>query len=196
MGPPRCTSHCSYWTIGQGDEVLVPTFTFVATANVVTYVGAKPVLVDCDPSTWTVDPELLADDLDRRAQVGRLPAAVITVDLYGQCADYSPIVAMCEEHGVPLIEDAAEALGATYGRRAAGSFGDFAAFSFNGNKIITTSGGGMLVSRSSQLSARARHLSTQARQPVAHYEHKEIGFNYRLSNLLAAIGRGAAREPR
>ena len=175
--------------VGPGDEVLVPTFTFVATANVVTYVGAKPVLVDSEPSTWTVDPHLLADELKRRARDGRLPAAIITVDLYGQCADYSPIVASCEEYGVPLIEDAAEALGASYGQSPAGSFGEFAAFSFNGNKIITTSGGGMLVSRSSDLSARARHLSTQARQPVPHYEHLEIGFNYRLSNLLAAVGR-------
>ncbi len=176
--------------VGPGDEVLVPTFTFVATASVVTYVGAKPVLIDSDPSTWTIDTGLLSEELKRRAQIGRRPAAVITVDLYGQCADYSPIVAMCEEYEVPLIEDAAEALGASYGQYAAGSFGDFAAFSFNGNKIITTSGGGMLVSRSSDLSARARHLSTQARQPVPHYEHLEIGFNYRLSNLLAAVGRG------
>ncbi len=175
--------------VGPGDEVLVPTFTFVATANVVTYVGAKPVLVDSEPSTWNIDPQLLADELKRRAQIGRLPAAVITVDLYGQCADYSPITDLCDEYEVPLIEDAAEALGASYRERPAGSFGDFAAFSFNGNKIITTSGGGMLVSRSSQLSARARHLSTQAREPVAHYEHLEIGFNYRLSNLLAAVGR-------
>jgi dTDP-4-amino-4,6-dideoxygalactose transaminase len=175
--------------VGPGDEVLVPTFTFVATANVVTYVGAKPVLVDSDESSWNIDPYLLAEELKHRAKNGRLPAAVITVDLYGQCADYAPITALCEEYGVPLIEDAAEALGATYGQSTAGSFGNFAAFSFNGNKIITTSGGGMLVSRSSDLSARARHLSTQARQPVAHYEHLEIGFNYRLSNLLAAIGR-------
>jgi dTDP-4-amino-4,6-dideoxygalactose transaminase len=175
--------------VGPGDEVLVPTFTFVATANVVTYVGARPVLIDSEPSTWNIDPRLLADELKRRARDGRLPGAVISVDLYGQCADYSPIVAACEEYGVPLIEDAAEALGASYGQQAAGSFGDFAAFSFNGNKIITTSGGGMLVSRSSDLSARARHLATQARQPVPHYEHLEIGFNYRLSNLLAAVGR-------
>lgn len=179
--------------IGRGDEVIVPTFTFAATANAVTYVGASPVLIDSDASTWTLDPGLLADDLRGRARLGRLPAAVITVDLYGQCADYTPILEICEELGVPVIEDAAEALGATYRGRAAGSFGDAGVFSFNGNKIITTSGGGMLVSTSKDLAGRARHLATQARQPVAHYEHQEIGFNYRLSNLLAALGNAQLR---
>ena len=174
--------------IGSGDDVIVPTFTFAATANAVIYVGAQPVLVDSDAATWTLDPALLADELGKRARLGRLPAAVITVDLYGQCADYTPILEICEELELPVIEDAAEALGATYRGRAAGSFGDAGVFSFNGNKIITTSGGGMLVSTSQDLAGRARHLATQARQPVAHYEHREIGFNYRLSNLLAALG--------
>jgi dTDP-4-amino-4,6-dideoxygalactose transaminase len=179
--------------VGPGDDVLVPSQTFVATANVVTYVGARPVLVDSHPDTWTIDPALVAQELSGRARRGRLPAALVTVDLYGQCADYDPLLAACADYGVPLLEDAAEALGATYGARAAGSFGAAGVFSFNGNKIITTSGGGMLVSHDAALIDRARYLSTQARQPVVHYEHTDIGFNYRLSNLLAAVGRGQLR---
>jgi len=179
--------------VGPGDDVLVPTQTFVATANVVTYVGARPVLVDSHPATWTIDPALVADELENRSRQGRLPAAVITVDLYGQCADYEPILAACARYDVPVLEDAAEALGASYGGRAAGSFGAAAVFSFNGNKIITTSGGGMLVSHDEALIERARYLSTQAREPVVHYEHVAIGFNYRMSNLLAALGRGQLR---
>jgi len=179
--------------VAPGDDVLVPTQTFVATANVVTYVGGRPVLVDSDPDTWTIDPALVADELAARARRGRLPAAVITVDLYGQCADYDRLLATCDEFDVPVVEDAAEALGATYRRRAAGSFGAAGVFSFNGNKIITTSGGGMLVSHDEALIARARYLSTQAREPVVHYEHLAVGFNYRLSNLLAAVGRGQLR---
>jgi len=180
--------------VGPGDDVFVPTLTFVATANPVTYVGARPVLLDCSESTWQIDPDLIADALRIRAKSGNLPKVVLTVDLYGQCADYSPIIASCEEYGIPIVEDAAEALGATYKGRAAGSFGELAVFSFNGNKIITTSGGGMLVSRSADLTTLARHLSTQARQPVVHYEHNEVGFNYRLSNLLAALGRAQLRN--
>jgi len=179
--------------IGPGDDVLVPSLTFVATANVVTYVGARPVLVDCHPDTWTIDPALVADELLLRARDGRLPGAVVTVDLYGQCADYDPLLAVCDQFGVPVIEDAAEALGATYRGRPAGSFGAAGVFSFNGNKIITTSGGGMLVSHDAALVDRARHLATQAREPVVHYEHTTIGFNYRLSNLLAALGRAQLR---
>ncbi len=180
--------------VGPGDDVLVPTFTFVATASTIKYVGAHPVLVDSDASTWELDPNLVEDELRRRARLGRLPSAVITVDLYGQCANYDPILEVCRELDVPVLEDAAEALGATYRGRPAGCFGEAGVFSFNGNKIVTTSGGGMLVTGSAELAARARHLATQARQPVAHYEHEEIGFNYRLSNLLAALGR--ARIPR
>jgi dTDP-4-amino-4,6-dideoxygalactose transaminase len=179
--------------VGPGDDVLVPTQTFVASANVVTYVGARPVLVDSDPATWTMDPALVADELRARARSGRLPAAVLPVDLYGQCADYDPLLAVCAEFAVPVVEDAAEALGASYGTGAAGSFGAAGVFSFNGNKIITTSGGGMLVSHDPALIERARYLSTQARAPVAYYQHAEIGFNYRLSNLLAAVGRGQLR---
>jgi dTDP-4-amino-4,6-dideoxygalactose transaminase len=184
--------HLSLETLGvrRGDEVLTSTLTFAATANAVTYVGARPIFIDASPDTWTIDPDLLEEELTRRTRLGRMPAAVMTVDLYGQCCDYDRITRLCERHGVPLIEDAAEALGASYGSRPAGSFGQCAAFSFNGNKIITTSGGGMLVSHSSRVVERARHLASQARDRAPHYEHSEIGFNYRLSNLLAALGRG------
>jgi dTDP-4-amino-4,6-dideoxygalactose transaminase len=175
--------------VRAGDEVLTSTLTFAATANAITYVGGTPAFLDVSPVTWTMDPDLLEEELAERAKRGRLPAAVITVDLYGQCCDYARLEAACDRYGVPLIEDAAEALGASYGDRAAGAFGRCAAFSFNGNKIITTSGGGMLVSHTRTLVERARHLATQARDAAPHYEHSEIGFNYRLSNLLAAVGR-------
>jgi dTDP-4-amino-4,6-dideoxygalactose transaminase len=175
--------------VGEGAEVLVPSFTFISTAAAVTYVGATPVFVDCSPSTWNIDPDLVATELSVRARNGRLPAAVITVDLYGQSADYDRLVALCETYGLPLIEDAAEALGASYRGTPAGAFGMAGVFSFNGNKIITTSTGGALVSHSGALIERARHLATQARDPFPHYEHTDIGFNYRLSNLLAALGR-------
>jgi len=180
--------------VGAGDEVLVPTLTFVATANAVTYVGARPTFIDCEPDSWNIDPDLVADTLDQRASQGRLPAAVIAVDLYGQCADADRLTEACARHDVPLLEDAAEALGATYNGRPAGSLASIGVFSFNGNKVITTSGGGALVSDDGDLVARARYLATQARQPAAHYEHTEIGFNYRLSNLLAALGRPQLRS--
>lgn len=176
--------------VRPGDRVLTSTLTFAATANAIVYVGAEPVLLDVSPDTWTLDPDLLAEELARQASMGRRVGAVIPVDLYGQCADYSRIQAIAQTFGVPVIEDAAEALGATYRGQPAGSFGLCAALSFNGNKIITTSGGGMLVSRERVVVERARHLATQARQPVAHYQHAEVGYNYRMSNLLAAIGRG------
>jgi dTDP-4-amino-4,6-dideoxygalactose transaminase len=176
--------------VGPGDEVLLPTLTFVATANAVAYLGAEPVLVDSDPASWCMDVGLVADELQAREKRGRLPAAVVSVDLYGGCPDYDTLGPLCEELGVPLVEDAAEALGASYRGRPAGSFGSCAAFSFNGNKIITTGGGGMLVSSSRALVERARKLASQAREPAVHYEHAELGFSYRLSNLLAAVGRG------
>ena len=179
--------------MGPGDEVVVPRLTFVATANAVGYVGATPVFVDSDPASWQIDPDLVCELLDQRATQGRLPAAVVTVDLYGQCADADPIAEACARHGVALIEDAAEALGARYRGRPAGSLAPIGVFSFNGNKVITTSGGGMLVSDDGELVARARYLATQARQPAPHYEHTEAGFNYRLSNLLAALGRAQLR---
>jgi dTDP-4-amino-4,6-dideoxygalactose transaminase len=179
--------------VGPGDQVIVPTLTFVATANAVCYVGAEPVFVDSDPADWNVDANLLAADLYQRARQGRRPAAVISVDLLGGCPDYDVLTAACDDLEIPLIEDAAEGLGASYRGRPAGGFGICATFSFNGNKIITTSGGGMLVANSPEFVARARYLSTQAREPVAHYEHIEVGYNYRLSNLLAAVGRGQLR---
>ncbi|MDH3200664.1 MAG: aminotransferase class I/II-fold pyridoxal phosphate-dependent enzyme [Myxococcales bacterium] len=175
--------------VGPGDEVWTATMTFAATANAIRYVGATPVFIDSDPETWNLDPALLRRALREASQRGALPKALIAVDLYGQCADYDAILSACDEHGVVVIEDAAEALGATYRERPAGSFGAVGVFSFNGNKIITTSGGGALVSNDDTLVERARHLASQARQPVAHYEHEEVGYNYRLSNLLAALGR-------
>jgi pyridoxal phosphate-dependent aminotransferase EpsN len=178
--------------VGRGDTVLCSTLTFSASANPIRYQGASPVFVDCD-GTWTLDPNLLEDALEHLAAAGRQARAVVAVDLYGQCADYDAIVAICERYGVPLIEDAAEALGSSYKGRPSGGFGKLAAFSFNGNKIITTSGGGMLVSQDLALISRARFLATQARDPAPHYEHSHIGYNYRLSNVLAAIGRGQLR---
>jgi dTDP-4-amino-4,6-dideoxygalactose transaminase len=179
--------------VKPGDQVIVPSLTFVATANAVRYLGAEPVFIDSDPESWNMDASLLATELGERARLGNLPAAVVSVDLLGGCPDYEVVEAVCGEVGVPLVEDAAEALGASYLGRPAGSFGECAAFSFNGNKIITTSGGGMLVSRSAQLVDRARFLASQAREPAAHYEHEQLGFNYRMSNLLAALGRGQLR---
>lgn len=175
--------------VGPGDEVWTATMTFAATANAIRYVGATPVFIDSEHRSWNMDPALLADALRDAASRGALPKAVIVVDLYGQCANYHAILEACGEYGIPVVEDAAEALGATYHGKPAGSFGSIGVLSFNGNKIITTSGGGALVSDSPALVERARHLASQARQPVAHYEHEELGYNYRLSNLLAAIGR-------
>jgi dTDP-4-amino-4,6-dideoxygalactose transaminase len=172
-----------------GDEVWTSTLTFVATANAIRYVGATPVFIDSEYATWNMDPAILRGALRDAALRHSLPKAIIVVDLYGQCADYDAIVAACKEYGVPLVEDAAEALGATYRDRPAGSFGEIGALSFNGNKIITTSGGGALLSDDVNLVTRARHLASQARQPVAQYEHEEVGYNYRMSNLLAAVGR-------
>jgi len=171
--------------IGPGDEVACSSLTFSASANPIRYVGATPVFIDASEATWMLDPELLRRALDERPQI----KAVVAVDLYGQCCDYDAIHALCAERGMALVQDAAESLGATYREQPAGAQGDLAVFSFNGNKVITTSGGGMLVSRNGEWIAHARKLSTQAREPAPHYEHTEIGFNYRLSNLLAAVGR-------
>jgi pyridoxal phosphate-dependent aminotransferase EpsN len=175
------------------DEVLCPTLTFCASANPIVYEGGSPVFLDVDPSTWNLDPQRLSEELHAGAAFGRLPRAVVVVDLYGQSADYDPIRQVCAHFGVPIIEDAAEALGATYRGRIVGTFGRLGAFSFNGNKIITTSGGGMLVSDEQALIERARCLASQARDPAPHYQHSVVGHNYRLSNVLAAIGRGQLR---
>jgi pyridoxal phosphate-dependent aminotransferase EpsN len=184
--------------VGRGDRVVASTLTFAATINPVRYVGAEPVLIDSEPRTWNMDPELLAEELHESARRGRLPRAAIVVDLYGQCADWEPILEACRRYEVPVIEDAAEALGATWtgsaeAPRPAGSFGDLSVLSFNGNKIITTSGGGMLLADDEDRVARARYLATQARDPAPHYQHSVVGYNYRLSNLLAAVGRGQLR---
>jgi pyridoxal phosphate-dependent aminotransferase EpsN len=175
--------------IGAGDEVVCSDFTFAASANPIVYTGATPVFVDCD-ETWTVDPGLLDRALAERRAAGASVRAVIAVDLYGQCCDYDALEEVCTRHDAVLIQDSTESLGATYRGAPAGGQGALAAFSFNGNKIITTSGGGMLVSRNRDWVEHARKLSTQAREPAPHYEHVEIGFNYRMSNLLAALGRG------
>jgi pyridoxal phosphate-dependent aminotransferase EpsN len=176
--------------VEAGDEVFCQDLTFVASANPIRYLGAKPVFIDSNCETWNMDPDLLEDALRRRASRNRLPRAVIVVDLFGQCADLEPILDSCRKYEVPLIEDAAEALGGSYKNRSAGTWGDVGAFSFNGNKIITTTGGGMLVSRNQEWVDRARYWSTQARCPGIAYEHSDMGYNYRLSNVLAGIGRG------
>lgn len=176
--------------VGPGDEVLVSDFTFVASVNPIRYLGATPVFIDSDPRTWMMSPARLAEALADRARSGRRPRAVVVVHLYGQCADLDPILELCRAHGVPVLEDAAEALGATYRGRPAGSFGAISAFSFNGNKIITTTGGGMLASPRADWVEKARYWSTQAREPGPAYHHVELGYNYRMSNVLAAIGRG------
>ena len=179
--------------VGPGDEVLCSTLTFCATANPVLYVGARPVFIDSEPASWNMDPQLLADELDACAERGRLPRAVIVVHLYGQSADFTPIAEACGRYGIPILEDAAEALGATYRDKPVGGLAALGAFSFNGNKIITTSGGGMLVSRNPEWIERARFLATQAKDPKPYYEHSSVGFNYRMSNVLAGVGRGQLR---
>jgi pyridoxal phosphate-dependent aminotransferase EpsN len=176
--------------VGPGDEVIVPTLTFVASVNPIRYLGATPVFVDSDPATWMMDPALLEEMLAERAARGRLPKAVMAVHLYGQSADMDPILAACRRFDVPVLEDAAEALGTLYKGKPAGSLGDVAAFSFNGNKIITTTGGGMLAAPRQEWVDRARFWSTQARDPGIAYHHTDMGYNYRMSNVLAGIGRG------
>ncbi|MBH8562384.1 DegT/DnrJ/EryC1/StrS family aminotransferase [Nostoc sp. CENA67] len=176
--------------VESGDEVFCSTLTFVATANPVVYLGAKPVFIDSDRISWNMNPQLLQEALEHRARIGKLPKAVVVVHLYGQSADIEPILKACDRYDIPLIEDAAEALGATYKGHFPGTFGRIGIYSFNGNKIITTSGGGMLVSHDAELVKKARFLATQARDLAPHYQHSEIGYNYRLSNVLAGIGRG------
>jgi dTDP-4-amino-4,6-dideoxygalactose transaminase len=175
--------------IRSGDEVWVSTLTFVATANAIVHAGATPVLFDVEPHTWTIDPALLAEELTRRHRSGgRMPAAIIPVDLYGRCASLGEAAGLLDEFDVRVLADAAESLGASIGGRPAGSTGGAAALSFNGNKIITTSGGGAFVTDDESAARRVRHLATQAREPVRHYEHVDVGFNHRLSNVLAALG--------
>lgn len=179
--------------VGPGDPVVCSTLTFAASANPIRYLGGAPVFVDADPATWNMHPGLLDEALTSLARAGTPARAAVVVDLYGQCADWTEISSVCARHGVPLIEDAAEALGATHAGRSAGCFGELAVLSFNGNKIVTATGGGMLLTPHAHHAARALHLATQAREPAPHYQHAEVGFNYRLSNVLAAIGRGQLR---
>ena len=179
-----------YIGVGPGDDVLCSTFTFVASANPIVYQGGTPVFIDSDLQSWNMDPELLSSELEERSSKGCLPKAVILVHLYGQPADLDQIKAVCDRFQVVLLEDAAEALGATYKGRAPGTFGLAGFYSFNGNKIITTSGGGMIVSDDEVLIRKVKFWATQAKDDALHYEHSELGYNYRMSNILAAIGRG------
>ncbi|MCA9167111.1 MAG: aminotransferase class I/II-fold pyridoxal phosphate-dependent enzyme [Planctomycetales bacterium] len=174
--------------LAPGSEVICSTFTFCASANPILYEQARPVFIDADPQTWNMDPHLLEDELRSAAAKGTLPRAILVVDLLGQTADMDVINSLAQQYELPVIEDAAEALGATYKGRPAGSLGWASAFSFNGNKIITTSGGGMLCSNDGELIAKARHWATQAKDAGHLYYHSEMGYNYRMSNVLAAIG--------
>jgi len=176
--------------VRPADTVFCSSLTFVGSCNPILYCGARPVFIDSEPQTWNMSPAALERAFEWARREGRLPRCVIVVNLYGQSADMDRIVPVCERYGVPVLEDAAESLGARYRGRASGTFGRIGIYSFNGNKIITTSGGGMLVADDAALVERARKLATQAREPAAHYEHVEVGFNYRMSNVLAGIGRG------
>lgn len=183
-------------TVGTkpGDTVLVSTLTFAASAFAACHVGAEPVFVDSEIRSWNMDPARLEEAIECEIRSGRRVAAVVCVDLYGQCADYAAIGGICRKYALPLVQDSAEALGARFNGAAAGQQGDLAVFSFNGNKIITTSGGGMLVSPRKEWIDKARHWATQARDPAPHYQHSEVGHNYRMSNLLAAVGRAQLRS--
>ena len=179
--------------VGPGDRVFCSTLTFAASVNPIMYQGAEPVLIDSEPTSWNMSPAALERALEQSASEGRLPKAVIVVSLYGQSADMDPIMALCGRYGIPVIEDAAESLGARYKGRASGTFGLMGIYSFNGNKIITTSGGGMMVTPDEELARKARFLATQARDPAPHYQHSTVGYNYRMSNILAGVGRGQLR---
>ncbi len=176
--------------VGPGDEVLCPSFTFVASANPILYCGATPVFVDSEPDTWNLCPVRLREAIEDRLRRGKKPRALLLVHLYGVPAKMTEILALAAEFDLPILEDAAEALGARFKGQPLGSFGRVGVFSFNGNKILTTSGGGALVAHDRALAERARFLATQAKDEAPHYQHSEVGYNYRLSNLLAGIGRG------
>ena len=176
--------------VKPGDRVYCSDFTFSASCNVIRYCGATPVFIDSEASSWQMDPDLLAEKLEIDAQNGQLPKAVIVVDLYGISADYARILPICQKYDIPVLEDSAEALGSMRDGKPCGTFGTISAFSFNGNKIITTSGGGALVAKDENIVKRARFLATQAREPMPYYHHTTIGYNYRLSNILAAVGCG------
>lgn len=175
--------------VKKGDKVFCSSLTFIASANPIIYQGADPVFIDSEPDTWNMSPQALERALEQALDNGKLPKAIIVVNLYGQSAKMDEILSICNHYRVPIIEDAAESLGAIYKGKASGTFGTFGIFSFNGNKIITTSGGGMLISNDTEAVEKARFLATQARDPAPHYQHSSVGFNYRMSNILAGIGR-------
>lgn len=175
--------------VKPGDIVVTSSMTFAATANAIIYTGATPMFIDCERDTGNMDPNLLREALQDLCKRGTSPAAIVPVDLLGKCVNYSAICELGQEFEVPVIADAAESLGATHASVPAGSWGAASIFSFNGNKIMTTSGGGMVTTNDEELALQVRYLATQARQPTLHYEHTDIGYNYRLSNLLAALGR-------
>ncbi|MDQ6423267.1 aminotransferase class I/II-fold pyridoxal phosphate-dependent enzyme [Paenibacillus sp. LHD-117] len=175
--------------VGEGDTVICPSFTFVATAGPIRYLGAEPIFVDSEPDTWNLSPAALERALWQSAAAGKLPKAAVVVHLYGGMAKMAEIMDVCGRYGVPVVEDAAESLGSSYRGRQSGTFGAFGIFSFNGNKIITTSGGGMLISDDVEALERAKFLATQARDAAVHYQHSVMGYNYRMSNVLAGIGR-------
>lgn len=179
--------------VGPGDEVIAPSFTFIGGVSPVIFQGAKLSFVDSEAKSWNMDPDLLAEELSFRNKQGNLPKAVISADILGQAADLDRILDICNQYHIPVVSDSAEALGATYKGRHAGKGSAFVVYSFNGNKIITTSGGGMLASDDGDLIKKAKFLSQQARDPAPHYEHTQIGYNYRMSNIVAAIGRGQLR---
>ena len=177
--------------VKPGDEVICQSFTFSASANPITYLGAKPVFVDSEPDTWNISPQLLEEAiLDRKKRTGKFPKAIIPVHLYGMPAKMEEIILISQRYGVPILEDAAEALGSTYNGQKCGTFGEFGVLSFNGNKMITTSGGGALVCRTKEEAIRTKFFATQARDKAPHYQHSYIGYNYRMSNICAGIGRG------
>lgn len=175
--------------VKKGDKVFCSTLTFVASANPIIYLGAEPVFIDSEPDTWNMSPQALETALCDAALEGKLPKAVIVVHLYGQSAKMDEIQSICNLYNIPIIEDAAESIGSSYKGKASGTLGKFGLYSFNGNKIITTSGGGMLVSDDVELLKHARFLATQAKDPALHYQHSKLGYNYRLSNILAGVGR-------
>lgn len=177
------------WGVGAGDFIPTSTMTFAATANAITYTGATPVFIDSDPETGNIDVTLLDRAINDLKAEGKNVPAIVPVDLLGKCANYTRLNEVAGHHGLKVLSDAAESLGATHGDINAGAFGDAAILSFNGNKIMTTSGGGMLLTNDAAMAGHVRFLSTQAREPAPHYEHKEVGYNYRMSNVLAALGR-------
>ena len=176
--------------VGEGDTVFCSTLTFSASCNPILYLGATPVFIDSDAATWNMCPKALKKAFEDATKRHQLPKAVVVVNLYGQSADMDPILELCQKYNVPILEDAAESLGSTYKGRMSGTIGDIGIYSFNGNKIITTSGGGMMVSNNEDYTKKATFWATQSREAERHYEHQELGYNYRMSNVVAGIGRG------